>query len=250
MLTESSVPRWQLRVDPPRAVRCTAAASAAPFALRRRRRLRANVGRGRRARAGVSDAEKPRCEPPRRVRGDSVRPPVCARPAGRRGVAVRLCLLCCRGAAAAFARLPAGRSALRSGLSADAPVSGQYLILANGARGRAGVALIQQAISNPQLFHFGELIDHENIAALDGARAIPVPAHADTLTRSCALRVPQARRACQCSTIRLLPPCLSCLSCSCVLKDPRRALPWAAPWQREACRWAGPVLRAHAVSVW
>ena len=46
----------------------------------------------------------------------------------------------------------------------------QYLILANGARGRAAVALIQQAISNPHLFHFGELIDHENIAALDGAR--------------------------------------------------------------------------------
>ena len=44
----------------------------------------------------------------------------------------------------------------------------QYLILANGARGRAAVALIQQAIANPQLFHFGELIDHENIAALDG----------------------------------------------------------------------------------
>lgn len=44
----------------------------------------------------------------------------------------------------------------------------QYLILANGARGRAAVALIQQAIANPHLFHFGELIDHENIAALDG----------------------------------------------------------------------------------
>ena len=44
----------------------------------------------------------------------------------------------------------------------------QYLILANGARGRAAVALVQQAISNPHLFHFGELIDHENIAALDG----------------------------------------------------------------------------------
>jgi len=45
----------------------------------------------------------------------------------------------------------------------------QYLILANGARGRAAVALVQQAISNPHLFHFGELIDHENIAALDGS---------------------------------------------------------------------------------
>mmetsp|Transcript_5613 Transcript_5613/g.8340 ORF Transcript_5613/g.8340 Transcript_5613/m.8340 type:complete len:257 (+) Transcript_5613:188-958(+) len=45
----------------------------------------------------------------------------------------------------------------------------QYLILANGARGRAAVALVQQAISNPHLFHFGELIDHENISALDGS---------------------------------------------------------------------------------
>jgi len=49
----------------------------------------------------------------------------------------------------------------------------QYLILANGARGRAAVALVQQAISNPHLFHFGELIDHENIAALDGV--LPPP---------------------------------------------------------------------------
>eukprot|EP00802_Teleaulax_amphioxeia_P015529 Tamp_15620.p2 GENE.Tamp_15620~~Tamp_15620.p2 ORF type:complete len:258 (+),score=68.86 Tamp_15620:136-909(+) len=54
-------------------------------------------------------------------------------------------------------------------MSAEDAVLEQYLILANGARGRAGVALIQQAISNPQLFHFGELIDHENIAALDGS---------------------------------------------------------------------------------
>ena len=45
----------------------------------------------------------------------------------------------------------------------------QVLILANSARGRAAVALIQQAISNPQLFHFGELIDHENIGALDAS---------------------------------------------------------------------------------
>jgi hypothetical protein len=44
----------------------------------------------------------------------------------------------------------------------------QYVILANGARGRAAVALIQQAVANPHLFHFGELVDHDNIAALDG----------------------------------------------------------------------------------
>ena len=50
----------------------------------------------------------------------------------------------------------------------------QYLILANGARGRAAVALVQQAISNPHLFHFGELIDHENISALDGAPVLSV----------------------------------------------------------------------------
>jgi hypothetical protein len=60
---------------------------------------------------------------------------------------------------------------LRDGLFLDAFdwFALQYLILANGARGRAAVALVQQAISNPHLFHFGELIDHENIAALDGA---------------------------------------------------------------------------------
>ena len=49
----------------------------------------------------------------------------------------------------------------------------QCLILANSARGRAAVALIQQAISNPHLFHFGELIDHDNIAALDGCSCLP-----------------------------------------------------------------------------
>jgi len=79
-------------------------------------------------------------------------------------------------------------------------VVGQYLILANGARGRAGVALIQQAISNPQLFHFGELIDHENIAALDGAGATHVPAaHVDALVSTCSMHVLRARHACQCS---------------------------------------------------
>ena len=43
----------------------------------------------------------------------------------------------------------------------------QVLLLAKGAKGRAAVALIQQAISSPSLFHFGELLDHENIAALE-----------------------------------------------------------------------------------
>jgi hypothetical protein len=93
-------------------------------------------------------------------------------------------------------------------------VVGQYLILANGARGRAGVALIQQAISNPQLFHFGELIDHENIAALDGARATPVPAaHVDALGRTCSTHALRARHACQCSTSLsnlLMENCLFC----------------------------------------
>lgn len=42
----------------------------------------------------------------------------------------------------------------------------QFLILAKQAKGRAAVALVQQAISSPALYHFGELLDHENIAAL------------------------------------------------------------------------------------
>jgi COP9 signalosome complex subunit 7 len=44
---------------------------------------------------------------------------------------------------------------------------GQVLILAKSAKGRAAVALIQQTISNPSLYHFGEILDHENIIALE-----------------------------------------------------------------------------------
>ena len=116
---------------------------------------------------------------------------------------------------------PPARSRLSAGASCAAltPVGGclvvgQYLILANGARGRAGVALIQQAISNPQLFHFGELIDHENIAALDGALATPVPAaHVDALARTCSMRALRSRQVCQFSTSLcnlLLENCLLC----------------------------------------
>ena len=43
----------------------------------------------------------------------------------------------------------------------------QVLILAKGVKGRAAVALIQQTISNPSIYHFGEVLDHENIAALE-----------------------------------------------------------------------------------
>ncbi|KAJ1491335.1 hypothetical protein T484DRAFT_3182763 [Baffinella frigidus] len=42
----------------------------------------------------------------------------------------------------------------------------QYVILAKGAKGRAAVALIQQAISHPHLYHFGDILEHENIEAL------------------------------------------------------------------------------------
>lgn len=43
----------------------------------------------------------------------------------------------------------------------------KVLILAKGVKGRAAVALIQQAISNPSIYHFGEILDHENIGALE-----------------------------------------------------------------------------------
>jgi hypothetical protein len=43
----------------------------------------------------------------------------------------------------------------------------QVLILAKSAKGRAAVALIQQTISNPSLYHFGEILEHENIMALE-----------------------------------------------------------------------------------
>mmetsp|Transcript_46451 Transcript_46451/g.92939 ORF Transcript_46451/g.92939 Transcript_46451/m.92939 type:complete len:263 (+) Transcript_46451:100-888(+) len=42
----------------------------------------------------------------------------------------------------------------------------QFLILAKQAKGRAAVVLVQQAISSPSLYHFGELLEHENIAAI------------------------------------------------------------------------------------
>ena len=39
----------------------------------------------------------------------------------------------------------------------------QYLVLAKNAKGKAGVALIQQVLSAPNVFVFGELLDNQNI---------------------------------------------------------------------------------------
>ena len=132
------------------------------------------------------------------------------------GVTVRLRAL------AGFVLLPpAARSCFSASASCAALtlvgclVVGQYLILANAARGRAGVALIQQAISNPQLFHFGELIDHENIAALDGAgaptsrRRMSTPSRAPARCMRCGL----ATRA---SVVPASPTrsCRNCLLCA------------------------------------
>ncbi|EKX38821.1 hypothetical protein GUITHDRAFT_115147 [Guillardia theta CCMP2712] len=42
----------------------------------------------------------------------------------------------------------------------------QYLIQAKNAKGRAAAILVEQAISNSYVFHFAELLEHENIIAL------------------------------------------------------------------------------------
>merc|ERR1712226_124834 len=41
-----------------------------------------------------------------------------------------------------------------------------FLILANGAKGAAAVKLVEQALEAPNVYVFGELLDHSNISAL------------------------------------------------------------------------------------
>lgn len=49
----------------------------------------------------------------------------------------------------------------------------QFLALANSSRGRAAVELIKTVLSHSSVFVFGPLLDHENVAALEGTEHEP-----------------------------------------------------------------------------
>lgn len=49
----------------------------------------------------------------------------------------------------------------------------QFLALANSSRGLAAVQLIKTVLSQPGVFHFGALLEHGNIAALEGTEHEP-----------------------------------------------------------------------------
>lgn len=42
----------------------------------------------------------------------------------------------------------------------------QFVLLAKGTRGAAAIGLIQQILEAPNVFVFGELLEHPNISAL------------------------------------------------------------------------------------
>jgi len=47
----------------------------------------------------------------------------------------------------------------------------EFVLLANGAKGAAAVSLIKQVIDSPNVYVFGELLDHPNMLALEGAQS-------------------------------------------------------------------------------
>ena len=47
----------------------------------------------------------------------------------------------------------------------------EFVLLANGAKGAAAVNLIKQVIDSPNVYVFGEILDHPNIAALETSHA-------------------------------------------------------------------------------
>jgi len=58
----------------------------------------------------------------------------------------------------------------------------EFVLLANGAKGAAAVSLIKQVIDSPNVYVFGELLDHANILGLEAAGVHPQgPQHLELL---------------------------------------------------------------------
>lgn len=58
----------------------------------------------------------------------------------------------------------------------------EFVLLANGAKGAAAISLIKQVIDSPNVYVFGELLDHPNMLGLEGPQGHPQgPQHLELL---------------------------------------------------------------------